>query len=66
MSGGALNENVGFPSASGWQTTVSSASTSNHVFDFLFAHFSIFVVDSSNILATREKYMTGRKSRKLR
>ena len=46
-----MSENVGFPSASGWQNAVSSArryhprtraSTSNHAFDLLFAHFSIF------------------------
>ena len=51
MSGSALCENIGFPSASGWQTAVSKlcrhhprtrASTINHPLDFWFTHFSIF------------------------
>ena len=47
MSGGALSENVGFPSVSGWQTAAFPPCVdiiprpSNHAFDFLFAHFNI-------------------------
>jgi hypothetical protein len=53
MSGSALCENVGFPSASDRQTAVStlcrhhprtrvSWATGNHKFDIQFAYFSIF------------------------
>ena len=51
MSGSALCENVGLPSATGWQTAVSTlsrhhprtrASTIDHALDFQFSHFSIF------------------------
>ena len=49
MSGSAMSENVGFPSTSSWQTTVSTVRrhhprtcASNHALNIRSAHFSIF------------------------